>query len=204
MEGRYSVMQENNKFIKKSFWVHQYEKEEIFLSKMAKDGWHFVNLYKGIPTKYEFVKGEKIDYIYQLDYVTMNEDTEDYHQLFADAGWDEVFSWVGFGGKWYYFRRIHVNGEDERIFTDSESKYQMYEKLWKKFGLLFILVLFLELNGILIYAAILKSVGLNSVIGIILLVLCCCFTVFAVFAGYSMVALIMEKTKIKNRLNQKL
>lgn len=197
-------MQENKKFIKKSFWVHQYEKEEAFLSKMARDGWHFVNLYKGIPTKYEFVKGEKIDYIYQLDYVTTNEDTEDYHQLFADAGWDEVFSWPGVGGKWHYFRRIHANGENERIFTDSESKYQMYEKLWKKFGLFLTLALFLELNAIRICAAILADVGLDSAGGTIMLVLCCCFTLFAAMLGYWMIGIITEKRKIKSRLNQKL
>lgn len=197
-------MQENKKFIKKSFWVHQYEKEEAFLSKMARDGWHFVNLYKGIPTKYEFVKGEKIDYIYQLDYVTIEEDTEDYHQLFADAGWNEVFSWPGIGGKWHYFRRIHANGEDERIFTDSESKYQMHEKLWKKFGLLYTIALFIELNAILASAFVLDRVGLDSAIGIIAIVLCCCFTLFAAILGYLGIAIIMEKRKIKGRLDQKL
>ena len=197
-------MQENKKFIKKSFWVHQHEKEELFLSNMAKDGWHFANLYKGIPTKYEFVQGEKIDYIYQLDYVTKEEDAEDYHQLFADAGWDEVFSWPGLGGKWYYFRRIHANGENERIFTDSESKYQMYEKLWKKFGLFLIIALFIELNAIRASVAVLDRVGLDSAIGIIALVLCCCFTLFAAILGYWGIAIIIKKRKIKGRLNQKL
>ncbi len=197
-------MQENKKFVKKSFWVHQYEKEEAFLSKMANDGWHFVNLHMGVPTKYEFIKGEKIDYIYQLDYVTMEEDTEDYHQLFSDSGWDEIFSWPGIGGKWYYFRRIHANEKNERIFTDSQSKYQMYEKLWKKFGLFFTLLLFLEFNALRIFVTVLDDVGLDSVIGIIILVLCCCLTLFVATLGYWVIAILMEKSKLKNRLDQKL
>ena len=84
-----------------------YEKEEEFLSKMASEGWHFVNLHKGLITKYEFDKGEPIDYVYQLDYVNKTEDTQSYHQLFLDAGWEEVFSWDGvYDGKWYYFRKL--------------------------------------------------------------------------------------------------
>lgn len=197
-------MEENKKYIRKSFWVHQYEKEEIFLSKMAKEGWHFVKLYKGLPTKYEFVKGESIDYIYQLDYVVQEEDTEDYHQLFADAGWDEVFSWDGIGGKWYYFRRIHSDGENERIFTDSESKYQMYEKLWKRFGIFFALLLFLELNGIRGCISILERVGLTSAGGIVVLVSICIFAMVAVLVGYWLAGIIIERNKIKSRLNEKL
>lgn len=196
-------MEENKKYIRKSFWVHQYEKEETFLSKMANEGWHFVKLHKGIPTKYEFVKGEKVDYIYQLDYVTQEEDTEDYHQLFTDAGWNEVYSWDGVGGKWYYFHRVHSNGQKERIFTDSESKYQMYEKLWKKFGLLFIFLLFMELNGIWGCISILNRSGLTSLAGTIILISCVIFALITGLLVYWIIGILIEKNKIKNRLTGK-
>jgi hypothetical protein len=204
MAGRYLVMEENKKFVRKTFLVHQYEKEEEFLSRMAKEGWHFVKLHKGIPTKYEFVKGEKTDYIYQLDFVTVEEDTEDYHQLFADAAWDEVYTWRGIGGKWYYFRKVHSKGQIERIFTDSDSKYQMYNKLWKKFGLYLMFSIFFELNAILICADRLSQVGLVSEEGICMLALCCMFIFFIIVFGYSIAGIIMEKNKIKRRLNRTL
>ncbi len=124
------------KYVRKSFFPHQYEKEEAFLSKMAREGWQFVNLYAGYPTKYEFEKAEPMDYIYQLDYVTKEEDTESYHLLFLDAGWEEVFGWNGiYESKWYYFRRLKEEGKENRIFTDLDSKCNMYNKLMKKYGL---------------------------------------------------------------------
>jgi nuclear transport factor 2 (NTF2) superfamily protein len=55
-------MEKNKKCVIKTFLVHQYEKEEEFLSRMGKEGWHFVKLHIGIPSKYEFVKGEKTDH----------------------------------------------------------------------------------------------------------------------------------------------
>lgn len=193
-------MEENKKYVRKSFLVHQYEKEEEFLSNMAKEGWHFVKLHKGIPTKYEFVKGEKVDYIYQLDFVAAKEDTEDYHQLFEDAGWNEIYSWTGIGGKWYYFRKVHSEGQVERIFTDSESKYDMYNKLWKKFGLYLMFSIIIELNAILICADRLKQVGLVSVEGAILAVMCCFLMFFIILFGSVITGIISEKNKIKRRL----
>ncbi|MDP4090229.1 MAG: DUF2812 domain-containing protein, partial [Bacillota bacterium] len=186
-------MREDRKYVRKSFWVHQYEKEEEFLSGMAREGWHFDKLHRGMPTKYEFVKGEKIDYVYQLDFVTTEEDTANYHQLFEDTGWNEVYSWPGAGGKWFYFRRIHVDGREERIFTDTESKYQMYEKLWRKFGGIFLIALLLELNGIRVFVDIIKETGLVSVWGIASLVFCCFLAFISVLLIYWVIGIAIEK-----------
>ncbi|WPC44093.1 DUF2812 domain-containing protein [Clostridium sp. JS66] len=194
-------MAESKKYVRKSFLVHQYEKEEEFLSNIAKEGWHFVKLHKGIPTKYEFVKGEKIDYIYQLDFVTAEEDTEDYHQLFADAAWDEVYSWCGIGGKWYYFRKVQSPGEEERIFTDSESKYNMYNKLWKKFGLYLMFSIFLEVSVLIRLIDRITRVGIVSSEGIFLTVLSCMFICFITLFIYAITGIIIEKNKIKRRLD---
>lgn len=197
-------MEKDKKYIRRTFWVHQYEKEEEFLSEMASEGWQFVKLHKGIPTKYEFIRGEKINYIYQLDFVANEEDTADYHQLFADAGWDEVYSWNGIGGKWYYFRRIRSDGRCDKIFTDSESKYHMYEKLWKKFGLYLLLSIFLELNGIRVCTDTFNHVNLLSVLGIFILALCIIFGIFTVIFVYCIIGILIEKNRIKARLNEKL
>lgn len=198
-------MEKTKKYVRRSFFPHQYEKEEAFLSKMAKEGWHFVNLYKGLPTKYEFIKGEPVDYIYQLDYVTVQEDTEDYHQLFKDSGWEEVFSWDGiYRAKWYYYRRIRTDNKVSKIFTDIQSKYQMYEKLWKKYSLFLFVILLVEFNGIRSCINILSESGFPTVFGTLALIFSSILFIFSLFIVYMIVAIILEKNKIKRELENHL
>lgn len=138
-------MESDKKFIRRTYFVHQYEKEEAFLSKMAREGWHYVKHSRGILAKYEFVKGEPASYLYQLDYVLAEEDTEDYHQLYSDAGWEEVYSLDGiFNGKWYCFRKVSQEGIDNRLYTDEESKFQLYNRLMKTYGLFFLAFLLIS------------------------------------------------------------
>ena len=122
-------MEANKKCVRKSFLPHQNDGEELFLEKMHRDGWRFVKLYKGIPTKYEFEKCEPEEYVYQLDYIKTDEDTEVYHQLFLDAGWKEILEWNGVGGKWYYFIKKKEGQVRERIFTDVQSKIELINKV---------------------------------------------------------------------------
>lgn len=138
---------ENKKIIKKSFFVHQYEEEEKFLSKMHSEGWAFKSLHMGLPTKYEFEKCTPENYIYQLDYIPYDNDTEDYHKLFSDSGWEEIMSWPAAGGKWYYFRR-RSDENAVKIYTDAESKLQMVDNLQKKYSFFFIIAIFIEFNAI--------------------------------------------------------
>lgn len=196
-------MEKNKKYIRKSFLVHQYDKVEAFLSKMAQDGWQFVKLHHGLPTRYEFVKGEKMDFIYQLDFVTKEEDTPNYHQLFADSGWDEVYKWPGFGGIWYYFRMIRSNDSNKRIYSDIDSKYQMYEKLWKKSGVFFVFFMFLEIFLAYQVTKFFKDIDLSSVFGILLILSCCVCAFAAIMYGYWAVALVITKNRIKKSLKLK-
>lgn len=135
------------KYVRRSFWIHQYAKEEIFLSEMRRKGWKFVKLYKGFPTKYEFEACEPEDYCYQLDYVEKCMDNEYYHQLMKDAGWEEIMPWPALDGSWYYFGKKDAK-ENERLYTDQDSKYQLMNTLWKKYSVCFLLASFLEANGI--------------------------------------------------------
>lgn len=194
-------MMEEKKFIRRSFWVHQYEMEETFLSEMARDGWHFKELHIGFPTKYEFVKGENIDYIYRLDFVSFREDKADYHQLFADAGWDEVYTWPGIGGRWYYFRRIRTGGKADLIYTDPESKYRLYDKLWKRFGIYFILAFLIELNGIRICMDITQREGLLTATGVVMTSLSALFCIFAALFCYFSIALLIERNRLRHRID---
>ncbi|GEM_PF-2989632 len=139
-------MEENKMYVRKSFFMHQYEEEEQLLRDMRSKGWKFVKLHKGIPTKYEFDKCEPADYIYQLDYVKTSEDFPSYHQLFSDAGWNECYNWDGIGGKWYYFEKENT-GEEERIFTDQQSRIDLAQKILLAYGGFFLILLLPMFNS---------------------------------------------------------
>lgn len=133
----------DKKFVKKSFLAHQYEKEEKFLSAMRTKGWKFTAIHKRlVSTKYEFDRCEPEEYCYQLDYIKSEEDTASYHQLFRDAGWEELYSWSGvYNGKWYYFGKNVKNGIREKLYTDSQSKLELVDKLLKTYGIVYTILI---------------------------------------------------------------
>jgi hypothetical protein len=106
------------------FWAWQDEKEEAWLGKMSKQGYHLSSL--GFPGFYTFNRGEPKEYIYRLDYQTFRKkDKREYLQLFKDAGWEHL----GAIGPWQYFRKEARQGETNEIFTDKESKIGKYKRV---------------------------------------------------------------------------
>lgn len=109
---------------RKWFWAWQDEKEEAWLSEMAKIGLLLEKV--SIPGKYEFRKTEPGNYVYRLDYQNLKaKDKESYLQLFEDAGW----VCVGEMGGWTYFRYEIINGDAPEIFSDVESKIGKYQRV---------------------------------------------------------------------------
>ena len=106
----------------KWFWAWQDEREEEWLRSMAQQGWHLVSLF---PTIYTFEQGEPRDDVYRLDFITSNTDTEEYLQLFADAGWEHF----GVMSGWQYFRKPAAARQSDEIYTDPKSKAQKYRRL---------------------------------------------------------------------------
>lgn len=189
---------ENKKIVRKSFGVHQYEEEEIFLSEMRAKGWKFVILHAGLPSRYEFEKCEPEEYIYQLDFVETEKDTPDYHQLYQDSGWDEIFTWPALGGKWYYFVRKKEEGmASQRIYTDQASKITLYNSLWKRYCLLFLVVSIIELNGIRASVSMLEHEGISSFFGIAGSVGIVFFAMIIVYLMYNFVAILAKKRELK-------
>ncbi len=194
-------MKENKKYVRKSFWVHQYEREEQFLSDMRAKGWEFVKLHRGIPTKYEFDQCEPAAYSYQLDYVTPEEDTQDYHQLFRDAGWDEIMPWDGINGKWYYFVKKIEDGMEEKIFTDQESKLQLVNKLIKTYGVFFFVFILLEINAFARTIQLLTESSLWLLFDIPLTILLGAVVIWFIYLEFAMFAM---KKKLQEKINTQL
>lgn len=121
----------------KIFTVDNFEKEEIYLRKMALKGYHFKN-YQGL--KYYFKNGKPQNNYYRIDYHSPADgDREEYIQLFEDSGWEMVFSYPILDGEWVYFKKDGDQPGSTEIFTDASSKVQLFRKIktrWLRFGVL--------------------------------------------------------------------
>ena len=108
----------------KWFWPWQDAQEEAWLEQMSRQGLHLNQV--NIPVQYDFVRGQPQNYIYRLDFqdTLKQKNKETYLGLFAEAGWEHI----GQMGGWQYFRRLSKPGEENEIFTDSETKIQKYKR----------------------------------------------------------------------------
>ena len=107
----------------KWFWAWDDEKEEIWLSNMAREGWHLKEL--GLPGNYTFESGEPREDHYRMDFITNRRNYQNYIQLFKDAGWEHL----GELGGWQYFRANAEENAIPEIYTDKDSKIQKYQRL---------------------------------------------------------------------------
>lgn len=111
----------------KWFTIFEYEKEQDYLREMHKSGWKFVRV-NGIG-RYHFEKCVPQDVVYQLDY---NKDglahKDEYLKMFEDCGWEYLQDYVGYS----YFRKAVAEGsEEEEIFCDEESRFQMMQRVMR-------------------------------------------------------------------------
>jgi hypothetical protein len=99
------------------------QKEELWLSEMARQGWFL----KSIPVLfYRFKKGQPGDWVYRIDYrggARVNR--PEYLGLFKDAGWEFAASSAGR----YYFRTKRGQGSVPEIFTDKDSRVSLYRRI---------------------------------------------------------------------------
>jgi hypothetical protein len=107
----------------KLFGAWNDDKEEAWLSGMARQGLHLHSL--GFPGIYNFTAGEPREDVYRLDFITDRKDYQNYLQLFKDAGWEHM----GEMGGWQYFRTRKQGNQVPEIYTDNASKAQKYTRL---------------------------------------------------------------------------
>ncbi|MEW9109263.1 MAG: DUF2812 domain-containing protein [Cytobacillus gottheilii] len=118
------------------YTVDQFEEEQQYFEEMSSKGFHFVK-YK-FPF-YHFHQGEPGDYQYQIDFQNLDESNkESYLQLFKDDGWEFIVGYGGVYGTWFYFRKPKSADESLRIFTDTDSKVELYGKIRRNWAFYFI------------------------------------------------------------------
>lgn len=163
------------------FWAWDDEKEEIWLRDMSKIGWHFRSV--SMPGYYIFEQGNPINYTYRLDYFIDRKDMSNYLQLFQDAGW----SYLGDMGGWQYFCKEGLNGEEQEIHSDKESKAKKYQRL-----MLYLIIFFpIYSNFVLILSR--SKIGIMQVFTFLMFV-------FMLFYIYAMARLLNRITQLKKKV----
>ncbi len=165
----------------KWFWAWEDEKEEAWLSDMARQGWHLRSL--GLPGYYTFEAGPGKNYVFRMDYFIDSANKPGYLQLFKDAGWD----YFGELGGWQYFGKEASEGSVPEIFSDHLSKAKKYERL------LFILVALLPIY-------IFNLTRLNQTDGTSYSALSLLMFVILVFYGYTILRLGIRVQQLKKKL----
>lgn len=111
------------------FDLMAYEEEAKWLSEMHADGWRFVSV--NMIGWYTFEKCQPEEVVYQLDFFqNQKKDESSYRQMFADCGWEYVATL----NQYHYFRKPKNemdNAQDEEIFCDEESRYDMLMRIYK-------------------------------------------------------------------------
>ena len=127
----------NTKTLFRFFTLFEYEEEEAFLEKQHKNGWKVTGF--KLPGFYKFEKCEPEDMTYRIDFTNENgAKNAEYQQIFADNGWDFLWSVNGFS----IFRKEGSSASEgnNEIFTDNASKLQMLQKIQQRRLLPFITI----------------------------------------------------------------
>ncbi len=111
----------------KIFTIADYKEEEKWLENQHSNGWKLIKI--NLPFFYTFEKVQSEKVIYQLDFKE-KEATDDYIKMYEDYGWQHLGYYLG----WNYFRKYEsaaTSESDKEIFSDTESKIEMIEQVFK-------------------------------------------------------------------------
>jgi hypothetical protein len=125
----------------KLFLASDIEKEEAWLTEMSKKGLHLKD-YKLFT--YVFEEDPNRSYVYQTDF--RPQATEDYFQLYEDAGWEYVTDAVNL---FHYFRTDASEPNIGKLYTDKESIQESFKRMMTFYLSLFFMLLVAQ-SGILL------------------------------------------------------
>lgn len=111
----------------KFFLLPDYEKEEAYLTEMHQNGWKLKQINSsGFVYTFEKCKPENV--VYRLDFAENKEkDMQSYIAMFGDYGWEYIQDINHFS----YFRKNAdgLSGEDTELFSDTESRLDMMQRI---------------------------------------------------------------------------
>lgn len=112
--------------IRKEFRVWMawdYELEEMWINKMAEQGWHLKNVSMG--TIFTFEKGEPGAYQYRLEMLD-DAQRDSYLAFMEEAGIEKIGGYL----KWVYFRKKN-DGTPFELFSDVKSRINHLQRIKK-------------------------------------------------------------------------
>lgn len=123
-------------------WKFTFDKDEEqdWLNDYCREGWAMAGFFAGLVM---FVPCRPGEFIYQIDLLPgaglRADDYEDYVSFMRDMDVEVLQRW----GRWVYLRKRAEDGPFE-VYTDTDSKIQLYRRIRKMF--LWVLVLDLSLS----------------------------------------------------------
>lgn len=160
------------------------DKDMEKLRRFSLMGWH-VRDFKFMG--YTLEKGEGSDYIYSVDYRSLNEgEEEEYFDFFSSSGWTHIAS----EGDIHLFR---ADPSKKPIYSDRDTLVEKYENSsnsLKRLAIPLVLITCLVWVGAMISSGSIKSV---------LQVIATIFTVFAIPTAWTVIATYNNKWKVKEK-----
>ena len=159
------------------------EKDMEKLRQFSLNGWH-VSDFKFMG--YTLKKGESLDYIYSVDYRTLEDDAEEYFDFFSASGWTYIAS----EGNIHLFR---AEPDTKPIYSDRDTSVEKYENLARSlnlFAIPFVFVTALTWIGTLLTAGTLHF---------ILLAVATILTIIAIPTAMTVLATYTNKWRIKEK-----
>ncbi|WP_347491619.1 DUF2812 domain-containing protein [Desulfoscipio sp. XC116] len=106
--------------------MSDFEEEQVFLTSRHADGWRLISI-KGSKYTFERCKNEAVSY--QIDFNPNEHQKEEYIQFFTDFGWKFILEK---DGRFYFLKSTTSCNENEnKLFSDRETKAAMYQKIIK-------------------------------------------------------------------------
>ena len=146
----------------KFWWPWQDLAEQAWLEQQAQRGLHLQAV--GLLGGYRFARGEPGSAVYRID-VEFGAHQDHYRQLYTDAGWEHVASYLG----WQYWRTPRpADGTAAEIFTDNASKRAKFKRILWYLGLstlpAVVVVLRPATHALLAQESLLTSVGVRGLL----------------------------------------
>ncbi|GAQ16469.1 hypothetical protein OPHB3_0392 [Oceanobacillus picturae] len=116
------------------------EKEEQWLTAMSAKGLHMKKYKLGF---YTFEEDKNKAFVYQIDFQRLA--TDDYIQLYEDAGWNYVDHSIGL---FHYFRTDASNEAVPKIYSDYESVMETYKGMIRFYLIMFAFLLLSQVGAL--------------------------------------------------------